>query len=70
VKGGIHHRRESKCCWYKELSEELLLLLSGGSAGTIDGLLNLASKTILGSVELRANGTILGERSTDLFWCY
>jgi hypothetical protein len=46
--------------------EDSLLLLGGGSAGAIDGLLNLTGDTILGSVELRANGAILGERSTDL----
>lgn len=60
-KKGIHHRN----LLYK-VGVKFLLLLSGGSAGTIDGLLDLASKTILGCVELRANGTVLGERSTDL----
>ena len=49
-----------------KIGVKFLLLLSGGSAGTIDGLLDLASKTILGSIELGANGTVLGERSTDL----
>ena len=49
-----------------KIGVKLLLLLSGGSAGTIDGLLDLASKTILGGIELGANGTVLGERSTDL----
>lgn len=43
-----------------------LLLLGSGSAGAIDGLLDLTGNTILGCVELRANGAILGERSTDL----
>ena len=43
-----------------------LLLLGGGSAGAVDSLLNLTSKAILGCVELRANGAVLGERSTNL----
>jgi hypothetical protein len=50
----------------QEVSEERLLLLGGGSAGAIDGLLDLAGKTVLGCVELGANGAVLGERSTNL----
>lgn len=50
--------------WFGE--RRSLLLLGGGSAGAVDGLLNLTSKAILGSVELRTNGAVLGERSTNL----
>jgi len=56
------------CCTKKvSVTVDRLLLLSSGSAGAIDGLLNLTGNTILGSVELGANGAVLGERSTDLF---
>ena len=58
------------CCCYKCRCEEaLLLLLGSGSAGAVDGLLDLTGKTILGSIKLGANGAVLGERSTDLFGC-
>ena len=58
------------CCCYKCRREEaLLLLLGSGSAGAVDSLLDLTGKTILGGVKLRANGTVLGERSADLFGC-
>lgn len=56
----------NKCLYKGWRRKRRLLLLSGGSAGAIDGLLNLTGNTILGSVELGANGAVLGERSTDL----
>jgi hypothetical protein len=63
----IHHRREKiNVCCYKRCRKRCLLLLGGGSAGAVDGLLNLTGKTVLGCVELGANGAVLGERSTDL----
>jgi hypothetical protein len=46
-----------------------LLLLGGGSAGAVNSLLDLTGKTVLGCIELRANGAVLGERSTDLLKC-
>lgn len=49
--------------------EDFLLLLGSGSAGAIDGLLNLTGNTVLSCVELGANGAVLGERSTDLLRC-
>lgn len=56
---GIHRRER-----WREVCG--LLLLGGRSAGTVNSLLNLTSKTILGCIELLANSTVLRERSTDL----
>ena len=43
-----------------------LLLLRGGAAWTVNCLLDLTGESILGSIELRANGAVLGEGTTNL----
>lgn len=50
----------------KGLSVRCLLLLSSRSAGAVDSLLDLSGDTVLGSVELGTDGTVLGEGAADL----
>lgn len=59
---GIHRRERFEC----EGEVRRLLLLSSRSTGAVDSLLDLSGDTVLGSVELGTDGTVLGESAADL----